>query len=61
MPGPSTACADDPDERLARVQAAGLDVVVPIEDTDYGSRSFSAQDPEGNVWTFGTYAGAPRT
>ena len=24
-------------------------------DTDYGSRDFTAKDPEGNVWYFGTY------
>ena len=23
-------------------------------DTDYGSREYSAKDPEGNVWHFGT-------
>ena len=26
-----------------------------IIDTDYGSRDFSVRDPEGNVWSFGTY------
>ena len=29
-------------------------------DTDYGSRDFSARDPEGNRWSFGTYRGEPR-
>jgi uncharacterized glyoxalase superfamily protein PhnB len=24
-------------------------------DTDYGSREFSVRDPEGNLWSFGTY------
>ena len=24
-------------------------------DTEYGSRDFTARDPEGNVWSFGTY------
>jgi uncharacterized glyoxalase superfamily protein PhnB len=24
-------------------------------DMDYGSREFSARDPEGNAWSFGTY------
>ena len=27
-----------------------------LTDTDYGSRDFSVRDPEGNVWSFGTYA-----
>ena len=26
-----------------------------IHDTDYGSRDYSARDPEGNLWHFGTY------
>ena len=26
-----------------------------LNETDYGSREFSALDPEGNVWSFGTY------
>ena len=25
-------------------------------DQDYGSRDFVARDPEGNLWSFGTYA-----
>ena len=26
-----------------------------IEDTDYGSREYTARGPEGHVWSFGTY------
>ena len=26
-----------------------------LTDTDYGSRDFSVRDPEGNLWSFGTY------
>ena len=33
-------------------------VCVPI--TDYGSREFGLRDPEGNLWSFGTYRGEPR-
>ncbi|MEA2420172.1 MAG: hypothetical protein QOE60_2378 [Thermoleophilaceae bacterium] len=36
-------------------KAAGADIVTPLTDQDYGSRDFSARDPEGNVWSFGTY------
>ncbi|MFC4945547.1 VOC family protein [Pseudonocardia sp. GCM10023141] len=45
----------DPDERYARAVAAGTTIVREIEDTDYGSRQFVAKDPEGNVWSFGTW------
>ena len=26
-----------------------------LHDTDYGSRDFACRDPEGNLWSFGTY------
>jgi uncharacterized glyoxalase superfamily protein PhnB len=65
-PGSASAYVvmDDPDERYARVTAAigdaGGEIVRPLSDTDYGSRDFAVRDPEGNIWSFGTYAGHPR-
>jgi uncharacterized glyoxalase superfamily protein PhnB len=50
---------DDPDALHARAVAAGAEVVRPLHDTDYGSRDFAARDPEGNLWSFGTYRGEP--
>jgi uncharacterized glyoxalase superfamily protein PhnB len=47
---------DDPDGLFARSRAAGAEIVRGLEDTDYGSRDFSVRDPEGNLWSFGTYA-----
>lgn len=49
---------DDPDALFERADKAGADIVVGLKNEDYGSRGFSARDPEGNVWTFGTYRGA---
>lgn len=46
---------DDPDALHARAAAAGAEVVRELEDTAYGSRDFSVRDPEGNLWSFGTY------
>jgi uncharacterized glyoxalase superfamily protein PhnB len=48
---------DAPDALFARARAAGAEIVGELHDTDYGSRDFTARDPEGNVWVFGTYAG----
>ncbi len=45
----------DPDALHDRARAAGADIARELADMDYGSREFSARDPEGNVWTFGTY------
>jgi uncharacterized glyoxalase superfamily protein PhnB len=42
-----------------RCTAAGATIARDLEDTDYGSHTFTALDPEGNRWTFGTYRGAP--
>jgi uncharacterized glyoxalase superfamily protein PhnB len=47
---------DDPDALHDRAAAAGAQILRQLEDTDYGSRDFSARDPEGNIWSFGTYA-----
>jgi uncharacterized glyoxalase superfamily protein PhnB len=51
---------DDPDALHDRAVAAGAQVVQPLHDTDYGSRDFAVRDPEGNLWSFGTYRGEPR-
>jgi uncharacterized glyoxalase superfamily protein PhnB len=47
----------DPDELYARARRAGARIVRELEDTDYGSREFAVADPEGVVWSVGTYAG----
>ena len=48
---------DDPDGLFARATGAGAEVVRGLRDEDYGSRGFTVRDPEGNLWSFGTYAG----
>jgi PhnB protein len=47
----------DPQSIWERSEAAELDVVRPPESPDYdpGGLVFSVRDPEGNVWTFGSY------
>ena len=45
----------DPDAHHARAKAAGAVITQPLKDEDYGSRGYSARDPEGNEWCFGTY------
>lgn len=48
---------DDPDALFERATAAGAELVRGLRDEDYGSRGFSVRDPEGNLWSFGTYRG----
>lgn len=46
---------DDPDALHARAKAAGAKIETELHNTDYGSRDFACRDPEGNLWSFGTY------
>jgi uncharacterized glyoxalase superfamily protein PhnB len=46
---------EDPDAHHERARAAGAEIVRELQDTEYGSREYSVRDPEGNVWSFGTY------
>ena len=46
---------EDPDALHDRAKAVGATIERPLTDQDYGSREFTARDPEGNLWSFGTY------
>jgi uncharacterized glyoxalase superfamily protein PhnB len=46
---------EDADAHYERAKAAGAEITREIEDTYYGSREYTARDPEGHVWSFGTY------
>ena len=52
---------DDVEAVWARVQAAGADVLRPLQSPEYGGQEFSVRDPEGNSWSVGSYPGAART
>jgi len=43
------------DAHAARARAAGAEIVREPESPDYGGRGYTARDPEGNVWSFGSY------
>jgi uncharacterized glyoxalase superfamily protein PhnB len=46
---------DDIEAHYERARKADAEIVRPLADTDYGSREFMSRDPEGNIWSFGTY------
>ncbi|MFC7340590.1 VOC family protein [Saccharopolyspora griseoalba] len=50
----------DPDALYERLRARGVEMVLDIQDQDYGNREFAIRDPEGNLWSFGYYPGEPR-
>ena len=48
----------DPDAVMARARELDASVVHELVDhTDYPSRDFTVADPDGNHWTFATFAG----
>ena len=52
---------EDVEGLWARVQAAGAEVLRPLQSPPYGGQEFSVRDPEGNSWSIGSYPGAART
>lgn len=50
------ATVADPDAHCLVASAAGAEIVAPPHDNDgYPGREYTARDPEGHVWTFGSY------
>jgi uncharacterized glyoxalase superfamily protein PhnB len=53
---------DEVEAAYERARAAGAEIVQPPHETEFGTgvptRAFTAVDPEGNLWTFGTYRGS---
>jgi uncharacterized glyoxalase superfamily protein PhnB len=60
LPGTSSlhVVTADPDAVMSRARALEATVVHELTDqTDYPSRDFTVADPDGNHWTFATFAG----
>jgi uncharacterized glyoxalase superfamily protein PhnB len=45
----------DIDAHHAHASAAGADIVMPLREVGEGGRNYSVRDPEGHLWSFGTY------
>jgi uncharacterized glyoxalase superfamily protein PhnB len=46
---------NDADAVHARCVQAGAPIEMPLQDEEYGGRGFTCRDPEGHVWSIGTY------
>jgi uncharacterized glyoxalase superfamily protein PhnB len=44
----------DVDAHFDRARLAGVEITTPPQDTGV-SREYHVRDPEGHIWTFGTY------
>ncbi len=45
----------DADGIYATAKAAGAEIVTDLAEMDYGGKAFSCRDPEGHLWSIGTY------
>tara|TARA_R110002020_G_scaffold184954_2_gene382386 strand:- start:175 stop:597 length:423 start_codon:yes stop_codon:yes gene_type:complete len=45
----------DADAVYAQAKASGSRILIEIKDESYGGRGFSCADPEGHIWSVGTY------
>lgn len=46
---------DDPFAHAELARAAGAQIVMEPQEQDYGGANYTALDPEGNIWNFGSY------
>jgi uncharacterized glyoxalase superfamily protein PhnB len=57
--GGTTAAAyivvDDIEPHYERAKAAGAEILIELTAQDYGGSAYTARDPEGHVWNFGSY------
>ncbi|KRV49293.1 bleomycin resistance protein [Wenjunlia vitaminophila] len=56
--GPSSVyvVVEDPDRHQEHAAARGAHIVRAVSDKEQGARrEYTARDPEGNLWSFGTY------
>ena len=51
----SCLIVSDCDAVYATAKAAGAQMVRDIADMDYGGRAFTCRDPEGHLWSVGSY------
>jgi uncharacterized glyoxalase superfamily protein PhnB len=49
----------DADAVHARARDAGAAMLIDLADEAHGGRGFTCRDPDGHVWSVGTYAPAP--
>eukprot|EP01034_Spumella_vulgaris_P033032 gene33032-40767_t len=46
---------NDADLVHQRAVDAGAPIIMPLKDEEYGGRGFTCRDPEGQLWSVGTY------
>jgi uncharacterized glyoxalase superfamily protein PhnB len=45
----------DLEEHFEKAKSAGAKIIIELRKEDYGGRNYSCADPEGHLWSFGSY------
>lgn len=53
--GATYVIVDDVHAHAEEARAAGAEIVMEPQDEDYGGANYTARDPEGFIWSFGSY------
>ncbi|MEX1034258.1 MAG: VOC family protein [Cellvibrionaceae bacterium] len=53
--GGAYVIVEDVDAHCEQARKAGAEIIVKPADQDYGGRNYACKDPEGHVWSFGSY------
>lgn len=53
--GGSYVVVDEVDAHHSRAERAGARILFPPREREHGGREYTCRDPEGHLWTFGTY------
>jgi uncharacterized glyoxalase superfamily protein PhnB len=46
---------ENADAHYRKAKAAGAAILLDISDDDHGGRGYACRDPEGHIWSFGTF------
>lgn len=46
---------EDVDSHYKNAKVNGAEIIMDIKDEGYGGRGYSCKDPEGYIWSFGSY------
>ncbi len=53
--GATYVVVDDPYKHAEHARTGGAEILVEPEEQDYGGAVYTLRDPEGNIWSFGSY------
>lgn len=46
---------EDIDEHYLHAKSSGADIVIELREEEYGGKIYLVRDPEGHLWSFGSY------